>query len=117
MGVSPAAAFNDAILGVPQRTAVLPGLRPPSWRTELGSFMRELAKMKAAGTSVVSKLEDTARVQGVDPEFLIRKFAVERLAARINASAYAVEYCFKGGMIMLRPTRLAAGCVPCVRRP
>ena len=64
--------------------------------------MRELAEMKAAGTSIMSKLKDTAKAQGVDPEFLIRKFAVERLAARINESRYADEYCFKGGMIVLR---------------
>jgi predicted nucleotidyltransferase component of viral defense system len=57
--------------------------------------------MAAAGRSIADRIKSGARASGQDTGFLFKRFALERLLARLNASRHAGAWCLKGGMVML----------------
>jgi predicted nucleotidyltransferase component of viral defense system len=62
---------------------------------------RDPAAVAAAGKSIADRIKSGARASGQDTEFLFKRFALERLLVRLNASRHAGAWCLKGGMVML----------------
>ncbi|EPX84044.1 nucleotidyl transferase AbiEii/AbiGii toxin family protein [Salipiger mucosus] len=68
--------------------------------------------MKNIGASIKDKLKQQARQQRVTMDFMMIRYANERLLGRLAASRWADDYCLKGGMLlpawndgdMFRPT-------------
>lgn len=61
----------------------------------------EAAPVNPYAVSVSERIKATAKATSQDAQVLLRRFALERVIARVAASRWADRVCLKGGMLML----------------
>jgi predicted nucleotidyltransferase component of viral defense system len=56
--------------------------------------------MKNVSASIKAQLKSAARHQGIAMNFMLIRYANERLLGRLSTSPYAKDFCLKGGMLL-----------------
>ena len=56
--------------------------------------------MKNVSASIKAQLKSAARHQGIAMNFMLIRYANERLLGRLSSSPYAKDFCLKGGMLL-----------------
>lgn len=57
--------------------------------------------LRRVGQSVWDRIKSMANAAGKDPQYMLRRFAIERFLARGAATGHGNDWCLKGGMLML----------------